>query len=119
MLIDDVHHHLSPSILTALQELLETTVSHVQWVLATRGCPALAVGRLFAQGMRELGPDDLRFSAAETLERLFEISDDSFGGRLIAPEVERSEDGHPVSECSSHLASTRPTPGLTHTRPLI
>jgi LuxR family maltose regulon positive regulatory protein len=107
MLIDDIHCHHSSSVLTALQELLETAVPHVQWVLATRGCPELALGRLFAQGMRELGPDDLRFSAAETLE-LIEISGlTSSARRLIAHQIERSE-GWPsgvrmlVASCFDH-----------------
>ncbi len=107
LLIDDVHCRLPPSVLTALQQLLERAMPHIQWALATRGCPELAMGRLFAQGMRELGPDDLRFSAAETLE-LFEISGLTFSARrLIAHQVERSE-GWPsgvrmlIASCFDH-----------------
>jgi LuxR family maltose regulon positive regulatory protein len=91
VMIDDVHPHLSPSVLLALQELLEGNVPHVQWALATRGCPSLAVGRLFAQGMRELGPDDLRFSAAETLELFESCGLTSAAKGLISHQIERSE----------------------------
>ena len=68
LLVDDVHSHHSAELRTALQDLMNAAGDTVQWVLAVRDRATLSVGRLFAQGMRELGSDDLRFSAAETLE---------------------------------------------------
>lgn len=91
MLIDDVNSHHAAESLAALQNLMDFAGDQVQWVLATRCRNTLSVGRLFAQGMRELGPDDLRFSAAETLE-LIELSRlDSAARALVAENIARTE----------------------------
>jgi LuxR family maltose regulon positive regulatory protein len=112
LLIDDVHGLLPAPVRAALQELLVACGDAVQWVLAVRDRTVLSVGRLFAQGMRELGPDDLRFSAAETLELIEAAGLHDESRALVTEHIARTE-GWPagvrmlITSCMDHDGKPR------------
>ncbi len=66
LILDDLHLIINPTILQALDYLLERLPEQMRLITTTRVDPPLALARLRARGhMAELGPPDLRFTLKE------------------------------------------------------
>jgi LuxR family maltose regulon positive regulatory protein len=66
LILDDLHHITDPTIMQALDFLLERLPGQMRLVATTRVDPPLALARLRARGqLAELGPPDLRFTLKE------------------------------------------------------
>ncbi|MCP4996987.1 MAG: helix-turn-helix transcriptional regulator, partial [Gammaproteobacteria bacterium] len=71
LILDDLHLITDPTILQALDYLLERLPGQMRLIATTRVDPPLALARLRARGqLAELGPPDLRFTLKEMDELL-------------------------------------------------
>lgn len=71
LVLDDYQLASSPEVDAALALFLENMPAPLHLVIASREAPAIALGRLQAQGqVTEIGLDDLRFQAGETQQFL-------------------------------------------------
>jgi len=71
LILDDLHHITDPTILQALDYLLDRLPGQMRLIATTRVNPPLALARLRARGqLAELGPPDLRFTLREMDELL-------------------------------------------------
>lgn len=67
LVLDDYQLASSPEVDAVLVFLIDNMPAQLHLVVASREVPAIALGRLRAQGqLLEIGPDDLRFHAEET-----------------------------------------------------
>lgn len=67
LILDDVHHLAQPAISEALQWLLDYAPANLHVAMSSRTAPQLSLDRLRAQAqVLELGPQQLRFTLAET-----------------------------------------------------